>query len=316
MILLFLDNYYVTNSEDEFTVYAIFKDFIVPAIVLIFTVLGSICVFNYSFRKEKRHDKINRRKEDEVVLKIIGITNASIISELENAIQIVEKNSNNLSFRLFPEFYQTKFNKDLNQFILETGLKKVYTLIVVENKVKELDFVKYWKSISQLPGYLSTIETYDQYITNEYNRLNRELNEKLHDILVGTSNYIHEHFPPFETIEINEDDLERNPSLKLASILAKFYDDFHKLDSELAMLEKTESFLSNLNTIKKHPVASKGIDSSYAQEVVYAINILENFNALFKAGKESYKNYLEALSKVKADIEGYQSRLNIAYVQE
>lgn len=310
MILLFLDKYYITNSEEALTFYGILKDFIVPSITLILTVLGSIIVFNYSFKKEKSHNQFLEIKEDKVTTKIIRLTNNTITKEIAEAIKIVEKNTTNLSFKNFSEFYQTKFNKKLNHFLLEIGLKRIYTLHVIENKIEENSFVKYWNSIHQLPGYLSIIETYDQYITNEYNRLNRDLNEKLHEILVTTSNYIHDHIPPFETIKLDIENLNSNPSLKLATILVNFYEDFHKLGPDLAMLEKTEKFLLNLNTIKKHPIASKAINSSYAQEIIYAINILENFKALFNAGKDSYKNYLDALAKAKTDIENYQMELD------
>ena len=310
MILLFLDKYYVTNSEEVITCYGIMKDFIIPSVILIATIIGSIIVFNYGFRKEKKHDELLDKKEDEVILKIIKLTNNKIIKEINKTVEIVEKNTTNLCFKGFSEFYQTKFNKDLNHFLLEIGLKKIFTLHVIERNLAEDSFVKYWESVHQLPGYLSAIENYDLYIATEYNRLNKDINQKLHEILIKTSNYIHDNFPPFETIKINADDLENNPSLKLASILIKFYEDFHKLDSELAMQEKASSFLSNLNTIKEHPIASKAIDSAYAQEIVYALNIIENFYSLFMAGRHSYDYYLTALKNAKINIESYQTEIN------
>lgn len=310
MMVLFFDQYFLTNSEEVISLYGILKDFIVPSITLILTVLGSFLVFNYSFNKEKSHNKLLQIEENKITLEIVHLTNKTIIRELEETIKIIDKNVVNLNIKKFLKFYQSKFNKELNHSLIEIGFKKIYMLSVVDRKVDKDYFVRYQNSIFQLPGHLSTIETYDQYIFDAYNRLNTEINKKMHEILVKTSNYIHEHIPPFETVRIDEDYLNSTPPLKLASILLGFYQDFKDLDSELSMLEKTNSFLLNLNTIKEHPIASKAIDSAYAQEIVYALNIIENFSALFNAGKESYKNYLIALNKIKIDVENYQTELN------
>jgi hypothetical protein len=304
MIFLFLDKYYITNSEDAFTVYALLKDFLVPILVLVATIRGSVWLSN---REERKRLKLEQEQEDErnrTITGIIKLANENIIENLKNTEHSIEENISSLNFENFDDFSHPRFKKSQFNILLDIGYEKIYELAILERKIDPNKFVKYWSAISESKFNLEAVEYYNNYVTTEYNKLNARLNDVMEIISISTSDYVYSILDPNADNTIHQDRL-KEPKMALAiecnRIRNVFY--FNETDTYFA---KAKHFLEELKKLNKHQYASKALSSEFAQHVIKAQHNIASFEKLFDIAKDVFEGYSNSINTTVQNIEDFQ----------
>lgn len=303
MILLFLDKYYVTNSEEVVTVYGLLKDFLVPILVLVATITGSVWL---STRDVKRRLKLEQEQEENkntTIAGIIELANENIIEDLKNIKQSIEENISSLNFEKFDDFSHPRFKKSQFNILVDIGYEKVYELAILERKIDPNIFVKYWSAISECTSDLETVEKYSQYITSEYNRINITLNDILNKINILCADYVYKNLELFSNNEMPAENSEE-PKMALAIQCNNIRNRFYYGNNSYFV--KLKCFLEELNNLNQHPHASKALSSKFTHMVINAQHYITSFEKLFQTATDVLNNYSKSIAKTNRYISEFQ----------
>lgn len=187
MDLLFLDTYYVNGEESLINLYNIFKDFLVPVITIVFSILVTLHV-----TKKDRAQNAKNRKEDfeKAEQEKLNAINSSIAKEIERKNQVltdleffnksalinleqhlitINRLLKRLNFDKLPTFSIQVFSNEYINSIMSLNFNDIRPYMEQEH------YVKYINAVKLIEGLYSELDRLvSDYRKNHY-QLHREL---------------------------------------------------------------------------------------------------------------------------------------------
>ncbi|SFS49157.1 hypothetical protein [Sphingobacterium wenxiniae] len=274
-------------------IYEFAKDFLMPGTVLFLTVYFSIHLSKEEFRRQLEKEKNDKLEFDNTTSELIKITIPKLSEKLSKLATLLEKQNLELSYDKYENMVVNKTDGSFFTSLKEIGYKNSYYITKNILHFSEEDFMKYWEIISNTPHRFRQIEEYLLYVSNEYNRINSELNKLTHSISHKTSHIIHDRFGTYSTHDLSHNQLEE-PRTNLAYNMHLAVENFQKDETNNQPI-KIRNFLMELDLLKTNEIASKELSSEYAQEIVYALARIQSIEKLFEVTKETNQGYIKRL---------------------
>lgn len=308
-MITFLQAAYKFVELPEHSCYDIGKDYIVPTLTIIFSIGGAIWAVNRQHRLEREKTEKLEKQQKIMEFDMLKLNIEKMISNMARAEKTINENIQNMSLENYDDVFVIKFTSVFHQATISIEFQNIFEFVSQKSESEKELFAEFWLATSSTIGYYHDIYDYLIYVNNEYNKLNKSLNDIDHTLSLAITKNIHNVFKPYTDYELTQEQIDTDPKIRLAVLSKKIVDKFKNENDGKRFIIKIKDFLSDIKALSKDPVACQVPADEFFQDTEKAFSYLFSMESLLKSANITIVSYRDKIKKNRETIEKFNAIL-------